>query len=353
MKKYLLLLILVLYSAQADAQWQRAPWAGFDPNLEYMRKVNCIKQIEGRLFACAENGLFISPDFGTTWNRVGSIPLGFKAQNLHNATSGLYLMGNNSGSGGAQFAAFVNYDKQGLVWELIDIPIISCSAFVRHGSNNFAISHNYSNTPIYYSNNLGQNWQIYQPVNSSQGVVDRFTWHRDTLYMNFTIDKRIYRSLDNGNTVQQFTSFPVGGFQKIDGVLAGQLMLSSGAASDTLVYSLNEGQTWNKKKLNFLTGSKLMHVHKIDGRIYLKARNPNNLGIFHAFDFNTQTITDTFGMASLPYLDDHNFEFGAISGDCYIGAFNDTIYKACNGIRTTRCSYLKAANSYAHTALPT
>ena len=236
MNKYLCLLLLGLCASSATAQWQRAPWPNFDLSVEYMRNIQCIKQVDDKLFACAENGLFISPDFGVTWNRVESLPPTLKAQQLQIAPSGLYLLGDNN-SVGNQFAGFVNYDKQGLNWEPIGFPLPVCNSFVRHGSNYFAISYFNSSNQIDYSTDQGQSWQVYKPLTTTEDKVSRFTWHRDTLYMNFASDRRIYRSLDFGATLQLLSPFPVRGFQKLDGVLAGQLMLGTSGIllSDTLV----------------------------------------------------------------------------------------------------------------------
>lgn len=335
MNKYLLLLLLTFFTSTAHAQWQRAAWPGFDLSVEYMRNIQCIKQVNGKIFVCAENGLFISSDFGVTWNRVESLPPTLKPLQLHITPSGLYLLGDNS-SVGNQFAGFVNYDKQGLDWEPISFPLPVCNSFVRLGPNYFAISYFNSTNQIDYSTDQGQSWKPYQPLASTQDVTARFTWHRDTLYMNFASDRRIYRSLDFGTTLQLLSPFPVRGFQKVDGVLAGQLMLSNNSIvlSDTMVYSLDEGQNWKKVKLSFLDPQRTLLLQKIDGRIYLQASNPGSLGNLYAYDFATQTITDTLSKAAPYNLLDQNFEFGAVQGDCYAGLFRDTIYQDCNGIRT-------------------
>ncbi len=331
----LMFFTLVFHFSPVSAQWQRMPWPGFDISQEYLKGITSMIQTNNRLFACTPNGLYISSDNGDTWKRATGFAPDFKPATIAETDAGLFLYGTESptnfpGSG------YFNASKTGDQWT--PAPQMPTShSFFRLGNRWFVVFYNGNYTSAQYSDNNGASWQWLPDAPGVTTNMSRLTWHHDSLYVNYTGDRRLYRSTDLGNTWQQLSAFMARGFHKGDGWMAAQLLNGSSflpTPVDSLMYSTNNGATWQRKKIPFLSAGDLLLLYKYGNDLYVQ---PNLAGYspVYKFDFATGNFT-LFTNSGAPYnYNDQAYRFGGISGNCYIGLSQDTIYRVCNGTRTS------------------
>ena len=335
--KYILCICLLLFTGffmPLSAQWQRMPWPGFDITQEYLRGTTGFLQTNNRFFACTSDGLYISSDNGDTWKKAGGFTPGFKSATITETSEGLFLYGTESPTN-FPGKGYFNADKTGNQW--VPTPEMPTShSFFRLGNRWFVLFLSGNSVSSQYSDDNGASWQWLPDAPGVTSNISRLTWHHDTLYVNYVSDRRLYRSTDFGNTYQLISSFLARGLQKGDGWMAAQLLSgtsSSPAVVDSLMYSTNNGVTWQKKKVPFLTPGSLMLLYKYGNELYVQPALAGYCPVYK-FDFNTGNFT-LFTTQGAPYnANDQTVRFGGITDNCYIGLYQDTIYRVCNGVRT-------------------
>ena len=317
--------LFLLWSQAAVAQWQPVSWPGIDTSLARLWEITCLKQINGRFYACTANGLFRSED-GSKWTRVDGIPPYFRPYQLNESDAGIFLSGANTATG-TPAHGYENPDKLGYQWQpsaLMPFPGAETNSLVKIGGAYFAIGFVSGINTLERSTNGGQNWTPVLPL-SGADLISRFSWQHDTLYINFQQDRRLYRSTDLGETFQPISTEPMRGFQITDGLCVGQLLTTGPALTDTLLVSFDRGQTWLKHKTG-LPDNENYFLFKYGSQVYLKVGGAPDL---YAYDFGPGVVTDTF-FYSAPYnLYDQNYQFGGIANGCFVGFNNDAVYQSC------------------------
>lgn len=333
MKLFLHFLLVFFLPVFTWAQWQDTNWPHLEnSNLTSMNFVTSLLKTNGRMFACSSDGLFISENNGTSWNKVNGLTPDYRASTILESDKGLFLVMSKLNS---PFRMWKNEDKSGQKWEEINAPSFY-SYLIQVGNDLFILGSG-------KAARLDKSTNQWVDIGPTQGATYRFTWHRDTIYQSMYQDKYLYRSTDGGRTYQKMTNFRMEGFQVTDGLIIGQLLNNDFSATDSLIFSRNSGQSWQKLHVKINKPFYYLSLMKYEGKIYVGVLEQFRL---YDLDLTNGNIVKTFeGFFPRPSVD-LNGQYGAIDGDCHINYSDYRIYKTCPDRNFSYLTYSPIAPVY-------
>ncbi len=196
---------------------------------------------EGKLFAgSGEEGIFISPDAGSSWTAINS---GLGSLNITSlASDSINVYAGTSDSG-----IFVTGDL-GINWLPINSGLNSTTITAIEFVNGYLFAGT-KEDGIYMSYDQGANWSHMSSGLASQ-VNIRCLHANDTIIFTGTRDGEVFTSLDYGNT-----------WVNVSDGLTGSPVLSLWVFEDYLYAGMNAGGVW-KFPLSMITG-----IDEIEGNI--------------------------------------------------------------------------------------
>lgn len=338
MKLFILFLLVFLLPVFTWAQWQDTNWPPPEnSSLTSMSVVSSLLKTNGRMFACSSDGLFISENNGISWSKVNGLTPDYGALTIQESDKGLFLVMSKLN---APPRIWKNEDKRGQKWEEINAVSFIEGFYpgaIQVGNDLFILGPG-------RSARLDKSTNQWVDIAPTQGWTYRFTWHRDTIYQSTYQNKYIYRSTNGGRTYQKITDFRMEDFQVIDGLIIGQLLNNDFSATDTLIFSKNSGQSWQKLHVKSINKPfYYLSLMKYESKIYVGVAEQFRL---YDLDLMNGNIIKTFeGFYYRPSFD-LNRQYGAIDGDCHINYSDYRIYKACPNRNLSYLTYSPIAPVY-------